>query len=315
MKDATQGVKNFFKNPRKVRPPRFKKRSNRQSFRIVGSASFDTKKLNHKWGAVKLPKLGWVKYRTERELPSTPTSVTIIRTPSGEYQASFVVEIEPTKLAPTTQAVGVDMGLTDYATTVNTMGEVGKIVNPRYYRNSQKKLAILQQAHARKTKGSKNREKARLKVAKQHDKIVNQRKDFINKLVTVLVSENQTISTETLTINHMVKNRKLAKSIMDASWGLFLTTLTQKCEETGRTHYQLPANYPSTKLCSNCGYKNNTLPLKDRTWDCPDCKIVWDRDINAALNMLLASGSVGEYKRLFNTLVLTGTISSKLLQV
>ena len=106
LKDAAQGVKNFFKNPKKVRPPRFKKRSNRESFRIVGVKDFGVRKLNRKWGAVKLPKMGWVKYRSERDLPSTPTSVTVIKTPAGKYEVSFVVETTPVPLPPVTQSIG-----------------------------------------------------------------------------------------------------------------------------------------------------------------------------------------------------------------
>lgn len=289
LKDATQGVKNFFKNPKKVNPPRFKKRGNRESYRIVGEHNFHTRVLNMKWSTVRLPKIGEIKYRTERSLPSKPSSVTIVREPDGKIYVSFVVEITPISLKPTTQTIAVDLGLTSYLTSVTNTGKVTKISNPRYYRRGQNKLATLQRELSRKSKGSNNREKARLRTTKQTTRVKNQRKDFINKLVTVMVSENQTTITETLKIKNMVKNHKLSKSIMDASWGIFLTQLATKSQEHGREHVKIDPYFPSSKTCNSCGTINANLALSDRVWVC-ECGVVLDRDINACLN-LLAAGS------------------------
>lgn len=125
LKDATQGVKNFFRNPKKVKPPRFKKRGYRETYRVVGENSFSTRVLNRKWGTVRLPKIGEVKYRVDRPLPSAPTSVTVVKEPNGSIFVSFVVEVEQTLLLPTTQTIAVDLGLTTYATTVTNTGKVG----------------------------------------------------------------------------------------------------------------------------------------------------------------------------------------------
>ena len=287
LKDATQGVKNFFKNPKRVRPPRFKKRGYRESYRVVGENSFQTRVLNRKWGTVRLPKIGEVKYRVDRPLPSKPSSVTVIKEPNGTIFVSFVVETTPITLPETPQKVAVDLGLKTYGVTVTNTGKVEELPNPRYYRKAEKKLGRLQQVLSTKQKGSRNRDKARLKVAKQHQKIVNQRKDFINKFVSRLVNENQVIITETLSPANMVKNHKLAKSIMDAGWGLFLTQLTSKTQETGREHVKVDPYYPSSKTCNKCGTINQTLALSDREWVCA-CGTVLNRDLNACLNLLAA---------------------------
>jgi putative transposase len=289
LKDATQGVKNFFKNPKKFNPPKYKKRGNRQSFRIVGENSFSVKTFNAEWSGVKLPKMGYLKFRTERVLPGKPTSVTVVRTPSGEYYVSFVVEVTTQPLPPTEQVTAIDLGLKNYGVLVTNTGSVEELPNPRYYRRGEKKLARLQQALSSKKKGSKNRDKARLRVAKQHQKVSNQRKDFINKLVSRLVNENQVIITETLKPANMAKNHTLAKSIMDAGWGTFLTQLSNKAVMTGRTHILIDQYYPSTKTCNKCGTIRDGLTLADRSWVC-DCGTSHDRDLNAALN-ILAAGS------------------------
>jgi len=287
LKDAASGIKNYFRSPKTVHPPRYKKRTNEQSFNIVGANSFKVIKVNAKWAEITLPKMKPLKIRTERALPSTPTSVRIIHHPSGKYFVSFVVQVESKPLPKIDKHLAVDLGLTDLAITVNNEGETNKVPNPRYYLKGEAKLAKLQQAHAKTLKGSNNREKARVRVARQHEKVANQRKDFVRKLVFNLVSENQTVITETLSITNMVKNHKLSKSIMDASWGMFLTLLTQKCEETGRTHYQLGRFFPSSKTCSNCGTVKETLGLSERSWTCAHCYVTHDRDINAAMVLLI----------------------------
>lgn len=307
LKDATQGVANFFKNPKKVRPPKFKKRSNQQSFRIVGERSFKVSRLNNRFGGVKLPKMGVVKFRQERDFPSPPTSVTVVKNPAGQYFVSFVVEVQPVALPKVEKTIAIDLGLTTYATTINSEGVMGRVENPRFYRKAQTKLTKLQREYSRKTKGSNNKEKQRVRVAKQHVKVANQRKDFIRKLVLKLVSENQTIVTETLRVENMVKNHSLAKSIADAGWGEFLTQLSSKSEETGRIHTKVEPFFPSTKTCSACGTIRNKMLLSERNWTCP-CGATHDRDINAAKNLL----AVGSTESLNAQLILVGTVRSKL---
>jgi putative transposase len=289
LKDATQGVSNYFNNPKKLRLPSFKKRGNNAAFRIVGKNSYKVIKFNSKFGGVKLPKAGVLKFKQERELPNIPTSVTISRTSSSEYYVSFVVEVTPIPLPTVNKITAIDLGLKTFATTVDTDGNATRIDNPRYYRNKQRKLAILQKTYARKQKGSNRQNKARLKIAAQHNKISNQRNDFLNKKVFDMVRENQTIITETLRVKNMVKNRKLSKSIMDAGWGMFLAKLTAKANEFGRKHVLVDQWFPSSKTCSQCGVVKDKLNLSERVWQCV-CGVWLDRDLNAAVNLYLAAG-------------------------
>jgi putative transposase len=289
LKDAAQGVSNYFKNPQKLRLPGFKKRNNNAAFRIVGKASYKVIKLNANWGGVKLPKAGILKFKQERELPDNPTSVTVVRTPSNEYYVSFVVETVPVVLPQANKITAIDLGIKTFATTVDTKGDVVHVGNPQYYRNGQRKLAALQRAYARKQKGSNRKNKARLKIAVQASKVAQQRNDFLNKLVFNMVRENQTIITETLKVTNMVRNKRLSKSIMDAGWGMFLTKLTDKSNEFGRTHVLVDQWFPSSKTCSQCGVVKEKLDLSERTWECV-CGAWLDRDINAAVNLLLAAG-------------------------
>jgi len=160
------------------------------------------------------------------------------------------------------------------------------IENPKCYVKAQKKLTQLQRAHSKKEKGSKNREKARLKLARQHEKVKNQRRDFEHKLSKRLVVENQVISMENLRIKNMVKNRKLAKAISDAGWGEFRRMIEYKAVWYGRTVVIIDSFHPSSKLCGKCGAKNAMLTLSDRKWQCPVCSTIHDRDKNAAKNIL-----------------------------
>jgi putative transposase len=290
LKDATTGASNYFKNPTKLRLPGFKKRSNREAFRIVGERSYKVLKLNGKWGGVRLPKAGVLKFKQERDLPSSPTSVTVIRTPNNEYYVSFVLEVIPVVALPQSDKVtAIDLGLKMFATTVDSQGETTHIGNPRFYRKSEIKLSKLQRAYSRKQNGSNRKNKARLRVATQSAKVTNQRKDFMGKIVFGLVSENQTIITETLKVKNMSKNRSLAKSIMDAGWGMFLTQLTNKANEFGREHILMDQWFPSSKTCSQCGVVKGKLNLSERSWVCV-CGATLDRDLNAAVNLYLAAG-------------------------
>lgn len=299
--DLAKGYKNFFsgiKKKKRVGKPRFKNRTGRQSFRIVGANSFATRKLNERWGVVRLSKIGDVKFRLSRDLPSTPTSVTMILNPDGTYEVSFVVDAPVRVAKPTTRAAGIDLGLNHFAAIAYSDGTREKIENPRHNRKSEAKLAKAQKDLSRKKKGSNNRNKARLRVAKLHSRTARQRLDFLNKLSTVLTDENQIIITEGLSVKGLARagakgarGRGMRRSVHDAGWGMFLTLLSQKALEKGREHIKTDMFFPSTRLCCLCGVISEKKDLSVRTWSCecsPD--VVLDRDYNAAVNELVAGG-------------------------
>lgn len=267
---------NFFSNPKKFKYPRFKKKHNHQSFSL-GSNAFSIQ--GDQFTIAKCP--GSIKIILSRELPSQPTSVTISVTPSGEYYASFICEYYPT---PKTGqgTLGVDLGISSYLTASD-----GTVVpNPKNYTKYQRRMRRLQQSLSRKQKGSSNRNKARIRLAKIHQKITNTTQDFLHKLSTTLVSENQALGVEGLRISNMVKNHHLARSIQEASWGKFLSYLKYKARESFNcTLVVMDPFYPSSRLCSCCGYYNKHLKLKDRVWTCPTCTTIHDRDYNASVNI------------------------------
>jgi putative transposase len=293
LKDANKGINNFFLNKkkggkRKVGLPTYKKRSNKQAYRIVGENSYKVVKLNNNWGSVILPKLSSpLKFKQERELPCTPTSVTIIREATGHYYVSFVVEVAQTPLPFTDQEAAGDAGLTTLLTIVNNKGEVNKIANPRFLNKAEASLKLAQRNFSRTQKGSKNREKRRIIVAKKYARVTNQKKDLYNKLSTRLFRENQTISMETLNIAGMVRNRRLAKSISSASWGLLLSIMKNHAEQYGRELTLIDKWYASSHICFDCKNKRTQkLSLSEREWACEACGVIHDRDVNAALNIL-----------------------------
>lgn len=280
LKDLDEAYKNFFQG--RTQSPNFKsKRGPKQSYQT--NLTNNNIRIDAKQHRLKLPKVGWVEYAVDgREIPDYIINVTISRTPSGKYFASILCKtnIDPLPLKP--DEIGIDLGLKQFAILSN--GEV--IENPRYYVKAQKKLARLQRSHSKKKKGSNNRNKARLKVARQHEKVKNQRRDFQHKLSKRLIDENQVIGLEDLRIKNMVKNRKLSKAISDAGWGEFRRMVEYKAAWHSRTVVTIDSFYPSSKLCSNCGTKNAMLTLSDREWQCPVCRTVHDRDKNAANNIL-----------------------------
>lgn len=275
LKDLESAFVRFFKKLGGF--PNFKKKSNRQSFRVPQHFLIDNN------GFLKLPKMTPIKMVIHREILGTPKNVTISKTPSGKYYASIVSEQDIPHAPLNGDKIGVDLGLKEFAIT--SKGE--KFENPRYFQKSLRRLKIRQRRLSRKQKASSNRSKARLVVAKIHEKVANQRQDYQHKISRKLVSENQRISAESLNIKGMVKKRKLAKQISDVAWGNFLTMLEYKGDIYGCEVHYVDRFFPSSKRCSNCGYIKQDLTLAIREWRCPECSKIWDRDINAALNLML----------------------------
>lgn len=264
----------------------------------VGFPKFKSKKDNHKSyttnnqngtiyienNRIKIPKLkSMIKIKQHREFVGLIKSCTISQNPSGKYYISMLVDTENIQLPKLDTKVGIDLGIKEFAITSD--GEM--FSNPKWLKKSEKRLRKLQKDLSRKQKGSNNRRKDRLKVAKLHEKISNQRKDYLHKISHYIISENQVIVIEDLKVSNMIKNHKLAKSIADVSWSEFRRQLEYKSEWYGRELIIAPSNYASSQLCSNCGNKSSqTKDLSCRTYICPVCGMEMDRDINASKNLL-----------------------------
>jgi len=233
---------------------------------------------------IKIPKLkSMIKIEQHRQFTGLIKSCTISQVPSGKYFISILVDSEIIKLPETGNKIGVDLGIKEFAITSD--GDF--FSNPKHLKKSEKRLAKLQKDLSRKQNGSNNRKKAKIKVAKLHEKISNQRKDMLHKISTQLINENQVIVIEDLKVSNMIKNHKLAKSIADASWSEFRRMLEYKAKWYGREIIIAPSNYASSQLCSNCGNKSSqTKDLSCRTYICPVCGMIMDRDINASKNLL-----------------------------
>ena len=235
-------------------------------------------------GYIKLPKLkSPVKIRQHRSFEGGIKSCTISKAPSGKYHISILVETEIQKLPESDMRVGIDVGIKDFAVLSN--GESYK--NPKHLRKSEKRLAKLQRDLSRKQIGSSNRNKARIKVAKLHEKIANQRMDFLHKNSTEIIRKNQAIVIEDLKVKNLMKNHNLAKSIAEVSWSRFREMLDYKSRWYGRELIIAPPDYPSSQLCSDCGNRSSqTKDLACRVYICPECGLEIDRDYNSSLNLL-----------------------------
>lgn len=271
----------------KVKPPKFKKRKGHQTARFTDNAFKvypDIDRLREARRVVYLAKIGQLEIVWSRPLPSIPSSVTVIKDASNRYFLSFVVEISPNKLPDNGKSVGIDLGITDFATL--STGE--KIKAPKPLKKYLRKLKRLQKNLSRKTKGSKRREVARLKVAKLHAKISDTRNDFLHKLSTKIIRDNQTIVLEDLAVSNMVKNRKLSRAISDLGWRSFRDMLTAKAEKFGREFKIISRWEPTSQRCSSCHQIGGKKALNVREWTCLYCGSEHDRDINASINILNA---------------------------
>lgn len=273
---------NFFK--RKSGYPSFKRRKRGGSAKFVGNG-FSLKENELKIAKIKTP----IKIQWSRELSSAPSSCTVSQNAAGQWFVSFLCEEEITKLPASNSKIGIDVGIESFA----TLSDGRKFSQPKKIRRLRKKLARLQKLHSRKQKCSKNRERARKKVARVHQHIADVRKDFLHKLSTQLVRENQAIALEDLAVRNMVKNRKLSRCISEQGWREFRTMLEYKCEWYGRELLIVDRFYPSSKTCSCCGAKAS-FGLETRQWTCGSCGANHDRDVNAAKNILAAGLAVSD---------------------
>lgn len=274
---------NFFSGRAKY--PNFKKKHH------GGSAEFTQAAFKFLDGQIYLAKCKKpLAIRWSQQLPKgvEPSAVTVKLDPSGRWTVSLLVETEIDKLPASHKNIGIDLGIT----SLIALSDGSKVSNPRTFNAKYKKLRKAQKALSRKVKGSSNRHKARLQVAKVHAQISDARKDFLHKLTTQLVRDNQVITIEDLAVKNMVKNHKLARAISDASWGELVRQLSYKAEWYSRTLIKIDRWFPSSKRCNACGNVVDKLPLNIREWTCSKCETVHDRDINAAINVLAAGLAV-----------------------
>ena len=272
--DLSSAFLNFFEKRAKF--PKFKKKGNKQSVRFPQGIKLDGDYLT-------LPKLKKVYCKVSRLPEGKLKSVTVSLTPSGKYFASCLYDdgVDLPKQNSEGKAVGIDLGIKDFAIT----SDGSKYGNPNHYRKYEQMLAKKQKRLAKKQKGSNNRNKARKAVAKVHEKITRCREDFLHKLSRKLVDENQVIVVENLAVKNMVKNHKLAKSISDCGWGQFCTMLKYKAEWEGKYYIEVDRFFPSSKTCNHCLHQMDKLSLDIRSWQCPKCGTIHDRDVNAAKNI------------------------------
>ena len=284
--DLQKAYKNFFQSGFGF--PKFKKKRYGQSYTTnnqKGSIALVA-------GAIKLPKIGWVKVKNHRQITGAIKSATVSMTASGKYYVSILCESEVFPLPKTGSTVGIDLGVSDFA--ILSTGE--KIGNERFLKQLSNKLAkeqkilsrraLVAKRSGRKFFESKKYQKQRIKVAKIHEKIANKRRDFLNKLSTSLVKNHDIICIEDLSSKNLMKNHKLAKAIGDASWYEFVRMLEYKADWYEKQVSKISRWYPSSQLCSGCGYASGKKPLSIREWTCDNCSSHHDRDVNASINIL-----------------------------
>ncbi|WP_446225752.1 RNA-guided endonuclease InsQ/TnpB family protein [Nocardia sp. IBHARD005] len=285
LSDLNTAYRNFFQSVTgkrqgaRVAPPRFRSRKDsRQAIRFTKNARFAVTAS----GKLRLPKIGDLDVRWSRELPSEPSSVTVVKDAAGRYFASFVVEVGDSRLPAVEAEVGIDLGLSTFA----VLSDGKTIASPKFLRRAERRLRKAQQGLSRKQKGSANRAKARVKVAKAHASVADTRRDWAHKHSTRIIRDNQAVYVEDLCVKGLARTR-LAKSVHDAGWGMFTRMLEEKAARYGRQFSKVDRWFPSTRLCSVCGVVSGKKPLQVREWTCV-CGVVHDRDLNAAKNILAA---------------------------
>ncbi|MGG2461268.1 RNA-guided endonuclease InsQ/TnpB family protein [Streptomyces sp. RGM 3693] len=287
LRDLDTAYRNFFDGLKGKRPrmgaPRFTSRKdNRQAVRFTANARW---KITM-GGDLSLPKIGDVRVKWSRPLPSAPSTVTVVKDAAGRYFCSFVIETGPGEALPEAEGqVGIDLGLSHFA----ILSDGTKIDSPRFLRRAEKKLKKAQRDLSRKAKGSRNRTKARLKAARAHAKVADARREFHHQLSTKIIRENQAVAVEDLAVKGLARTR-LAKSVHDAGWSTFVAMLEYKAARYGRTLAKISRFEPTSQVCSQCGVKDGPKPLHIRVWECGACGAVLDRDINAAVNVAKAAG-------------------------
>lgn len=282
LRDLDQAYAHFFrglKKGKKVGYPRFRSRKGKQSYR----SNFTNGNIAVEGHQLKLPKLGWVKFRKSLEIEGKILSVTLKRSPSGKYFASIITEVEVCPWEKTGKSLGLDWGLTHYLTP--STGE--KILNPKYWKHYVAQLKKLHKTLSRKALNSQNREKARAKLARLYEKLSHVRTDWLHKLSTALLKAYDWLCLEDIRLSNLVRNKKLSKWILDSSWGTFVQMLLYKAERYGKEVIKVSPFFPSSQRCHVCHYIHREVKdLKVRQWECPQCHTIHDRDVNAALNIL-----------------------------
>lgn len=277
LKDLDTAYINFFNG---IGYPNFKSKQGKNSYRTNNKL-----KLDQDNKMIRIPKVGWIKFRDKTNFSGLKKiyNITISKTPGGKYFASISAEVDIKAFAKTKKSCGIDLGLKNFC----ILNDGIKFENPKFLVNSEKRFRLLQKSLNRKVYGSKNYEKARIRLAKFHEYVANCRKDYLHKISLFLVKNYDIICAETLQVKNMLKNHKLAKAISDVSWYEFCRQLDYKCLWYDKKFVKINTYFASSQLCSNCGYKNSDIKNLDmREWTCPECDVHHDRDINAATNIL-----------------------------